>query len=164
MRKHWSGTVLIVTMVALAACAKQPENQAAANSFPDQDVQAILGLDRAYQDAVKAGDWDAIGQFYAKDAVLMPPEEEAVHGPADIVAWYKDAYEGMKVEDYKTDSDAVDGDRSIGYHRGTYRITMSSSDGQYKEQGKFLWVLRRTGTGDWKIVADIWNTTPTDDQ
>ncbi|MEJ2215489.1 MAG: hypothetical protein P8099_02625 [Gemmatimonadota bacterium] len=58
----------------------------------------------------------------------------------------------------------MDGDRSIGYHRGTYRLTMSSSDGQYNEQGKFLWVLQRTAAGDWKIVANVWNTTPTDDE
>lgn len=163
MRKRSSGTVLTFAMVALTACAQKPATQTV-DTFPDQDVQAILALDRAYQDAVKAGDWDAIGTFYAKDAVLMPPEEESVHGPEAIVAWYKDANEGMTVVDYKTNSDAVDGDRSIGYHRGTYRLTMSSSDGQYNEQGKFLWVLQRTAAGDWKIVANVWNTTPTDDE
>ncbi len=163
MRKHSTGTVLTVVTVALAACAQQPATQSV-DTFPDQDVQAILGLDRAYQDAVKAGDWDAIGKFYANDAVMMPPEEATVEGPAAIVAWYTDANQGMTVVDYKTDSNAVDGDRSIGYHRGTYHLTTTSANGQYDEQGKFLWVLRRTATGDWKIVANIWNTTPADDQ
>jgi ketosteroid isomerase-like protein len=163
MRNHSSVPVLTFALVALTACAQEPATQTV-DTFPDQDVQAILGLDRAYQDAVKAGDWDAIGKFYAKDAVLMPPEEDTVRGADAIVSWYKDANQGMTVVDYKTDSDAVDGDRSIGYHRGTYRLTMSSSNGQYNEQGKFLWVLRRTGTGDWQIVANVWNTTPTDDQ
>lgn len=163
MRKHSSGTVLTFVLVALTACTQKPATQTV-DTFPDQDVQAILGLDRAYQDAVKAGDWDAIGKFYAEDAVIMPPEEESVKGSAAIVAWYKDANQGMTVVDYKTDSDAVDGDRSIGYHRGTYHLTTTSSSGQYNEQGKFLWVLRRTATGDWQIVANIWNTTPTGDQ
>lgn len=162
MRKHSSGMVLTLVVASLTACSQQPATQTV-DTFPDQDVQAILGLDRAYQDAVKAGDWDAIGKFYAPDAVMMPPEEDMVQGPAAIVAWYKDANQGMTVVDYKTNSDAVDGDRSIGYHRGTYRLTTSSSNGQYDEQGKFLWVLQRTASGDWRIVANIWNTTPAGD-
>ncbi|NIQ57293.1 MAG: hypothetical protein GWN71_29040, partial [Gammaproteobacteria bacterium] len=64
------------------------------------------------------------------------------------------------VTEFDTDSDVVDGDDTAGYQWGTYSGTVLTPDGGEETiQGKFMWILRHNENG-WKVVADIWNSTP----
>lgn len=127
---------------------------ASAASLPDEDVRTILALDRAFQDAIAGGDWEALREVYAEDAVHMPPEGASVEGLDGIVALYGERNPGGGLSEFHTATDVIHGDDTIGYHRGTW--TASGPDGEMS--GKFLWVLRRQPDGSWRIVTDMFTS------
>lgn len=164
--RRWNA-LWVLTLAAAVACAEGGEEtgtetgraasqgaaSASAASLPDEDVRTILALDRAFQDAVGGGDWEALREVYAADAVLMPPGGASVEGVDAIIAAFADANPGTGLAEFHTATDVIHGDDTIGYHRGTWTGTM---DGE-AVTGNFLWVLRRQPDGSWRIVVDMFN-------
>lgn len=150
-------TLYLAAVLALAACAPQQDTLEA---LADDDVQMILSLDRAFQTAMQAENFEAFRTIYAADAVSMPPGSPAIHGIDSIIAWHNEAAADITYTMFDTDSDVVDGDDTVGYQYGTFSAAYTDANGdEVTTQGKFMWILRRGDTG-WAVVADIWNGTP----
>jgi len=99
-----------------------------------------------------------VNGFYAEGAVLMPPNNPAVEGKANIQAFLQGLMDqgatAIKLETIKYD---IEG--SLAYAQGKYTLTMETSDGTTVDDiGKYVVTYRQQTDGGWKVVTDIFNS------
>jgi len=110
-----------------------------------------------YVEATNHGDVEALASLYADDAVLLPPDHQPISGRDAIGEfWRQGTDEGLEVTTLRLD---VEG--GIGYLVGQY--TLPETDEEPADSGKTVMCLRRQQDGSWKVTADIWNSSVSDD-
>ncbi len=128
---------------------------------PDQTagVEAIKALDASWVAAAQTRSPDAWVAFYADDAAVLPPNEpiattrdamrksvsELLTLPGLAIAW-----KPTKVE--------VARSGELAYLYGSYEIGWDEGGKRATDRGKILEVWKKQNDGQWKCVADTWNS------
>jgi uncharacterized protein (TIGR02246 family) len=146
-----AGTILSLTaalVVVAAAC--QPTVDYAA------EEQAIRDLDAEWVACVAAKDAAKCASFYAADGSLLPPGMDPVMGTAALEQAWAGIIEALPYLHFEPTRIvvAVGGDMAWDY--GTWRVT-DAPDGAVVDHGKYLVVWQKID-GEWKVVADMFNT------
>ena len=118
----------------------------------EPEIQAISDKFIA---AFKKGDAQGITDLFAKDAVLLPNHAPRLKGQQAIAAHWKAGLEQLSTIKFTTTDVILLGSDTVA-RIGTWEVT-TKDDTPMTFSGKDL-VLYRKEDGDWKIVADIWNT------
>lgn len=121
--------------------------------------QAIAAVNERWRKAALAGDAAGLASLYADDAVLMAPGMPRAEGRAAIQSAFAAMFEAPP-SSMTIESDATNLSESgeLAYDFGTYTMAGTAAGGEeWQERGKFLGVFRNIG-GEWKLVADIWNS------
>jgi len=108
---------------------------------------------KTFQDAMKKGDFHAVGLLYAQDAKLMPPNAPVVEGRSEIEAFYKTFPISIDV-DVKTILKSVTESGDLVVAHIAWDVI---STGTKLDAGKALTVYRRQG-GKLEIIYDMWNS------
>lgn len=123
-----------------------------------QQVRAVVDREVA---AAQRGDIRAYVRLLDDGAVFLPPNQPPKDG-ADLRQWLRDFLKDFTVEwlsftHHKTE---VSGD--LAYHTYSYgwKITSKAGGEPLVEHGKGLHVLRRDSGGTWRILREIWNSSP----
>jgi ketosteroid isomerase-like protein len=124
------------------------------------DEAAIRDTDKAFSAAATSKDIEGALAFYAKDAVVMPPNEPMAMSPEAIrksfTAFMSAPGLSMSWEPTKA---GVGHSGDLGYTLGTYQLSMTGPDGRpISDSGKYLTIWRKQGDGTWKVEADMFNT------
>lgn len=138
--------------VALIACARTAAPGAGSSEA------GIDAVSTAWKQAYNAGDFRAVTELYADDAVLSAPGVPLVMGKAAIGAYFSKlgpvfSQAGLTVTDAPLGRAGTSGD--LGFQWKTYRIVDRS--GAVVDAGKLLTLFRRSG-GTWLIIGDTWNS------
>jgi uncharacterized protein (TIGR02246 family) len=150
---NWKSVAIFAALVFIfSACAPKVDSPA--------DIAAIKAISVDYGKAASAGDAKAVANYYTEDAVRLEPNAAKLLGKAAIgSAWQS------FLDKYTTDEQDVAEDvwtvNDLGVARGTYaaKATPKIPGGSViDDKGKWIAIYRRQAGGDWKIVADIWNT------
>jgi len=96
--------------------------------------------------------------FYAEDAQFLPPNLPAFVGrPAIQQALEGLIAAGLNQLTLRTDKIEVSGD--LTYAIGKYQLTIKPASGaEIHDEGKYLLVYRRQPDGQWRAVADMFNS------
>lgn len=136
-------TAALSLVVAASACAPST-----AQISPE-----VAARDKAWEEALNAGDLAGLVSIYTDDARLLAPNAEMSQGKSGVEA----AFRGMIAAGLKGSLKPIEamavGD--TGYSVGTYAL--SDAKGAVVDRGKYLETLRKVG-GEWKISNDIWNS------
>ena len=127
-------------------------------SMAAKDRAAIEKAKRAWVAAFKAEDWDALVDQYAEDAVLLPPEEEAISGHEAIRANYASGDMQTSNEDFQTVE--IKGNDMMAFVQGSFSFTIKSKDNTIDVSGKYIEIWEKQDDGIWLITHDIWNANP----
>jgi ketosteroid isomerase-like protein len=140
----------------LAACSQQP---APAPDTRAADEAAIKAASDEWAKVLLAKDLEKTLSYYADEASMFPPSMPIVTGPdgrrkawaaffalPDLVLSAK----GTKFEAAKS------GD--IAYEIGTFQQSFTDKGQPVKAAGKYVVVWKKQANGQWKAVADIFNT------
>ena len=148
------GAACMALVMLAAGCGKEEPKDTRAT-----DEAAIRNTDAQWAKAALSKDVDATVAYYSDDAALLPPNAPMASDKASIRA----AWAGLLGPDTSLSWQAtkVDVARSgdLGYVMGTYQ--MESKDAAGKEEadrGKFVEVWKKQADGNWKTVADIFNS------
>jgi ketosteroid isomerase-like protein len=123
-------------------------------------------LSRTFFNALRQGDFAAIGNLYASDAVILPPGANIIMGRGNIQSyWQQTSGDPENIESEILNVTPLGGDiiREIGRFRTAAKADRSSlmenrgSPKARAEAAKYVFVWQKVG-GDWKIIASIWNT------
>jgi uncharacterized protein (TIGR02246 family) len=119
---------------------------------------AIRRLDEEFMRAAATGDGEAlVDAFYARDAVLLPPNQPAAEGRENI----RRVLQGLMdsgVSSIKLETTVTETAGDLAYGRGRYTLSINPPEGApMTDVGKYVVVYRRQG-GTWRAVADIFNS------
>ena len=161
--------VIMIAACVLAGCtpaAREAKGELLDPEGPRDDVEVRRVVDGIIA-ADNAGDLDALMNYYADDAVLLPPSERPVRGVVAI----RDRYERMFAESRLelrafSRETRVAGDWAIDRGTITGRVFRKlEGDEELEEEtpirtvnDKYVMMLRRESDGGWRIVWLIWNS------
>lgn len=155
-------STLFLVLFSLTACqppaTEEPAEPEAAEpaGLSAEDLAANEATTQAWVDAVLAGDWDALGATYTEDAVLMPPNSEAVQGRAAIQAFFAS---WPPITSIELDGTEVDGEGDLAYVRGAYTLTLAPEGADpITDSGKYIEIRRKQADGSWLLSRDIFNS------
>jgi ketosteroid isomerase-like protein len=140
-------TVLaVVALAALAACAKQPTVDVAA------EEQAVRTASADWMKAVQARDWAAAAANFAPDGMMFPEHKEPVVGPAAAQAAAEAEWAGMPNASisWTTDKVVVAASGDLALEIGSWTMT---NEGK-QDAGKYVTVWQKV-SGAWKAAADV---------
>jgi len=149
--------ILLASIILATAGACTPSGQGTPSATAaTSDEAAIRAGTDSWTTAYNAGDVDKIVALYADDAVLMPPNVQALPGHAAIrkyltadVAASRAA--GLTAKDGPS-TVGVSGD--LAWHTGTSSVVDAA--GKTIATSQYTEVWRRTN-GKWLLVRDTWN-------
>jgi ketosteroid isomerase-like protein len=139
--------------VALAACSG-PKPQ----EFGRAEVNAITKQVQDFVAAYNAKDVDKTAAVFSGSAVLMPPNGATLHGIDSIKAYYRNRFvEGGT--DLVIEPKEINGVGTLAFMTATYRYKNRPESGlESRDRGKFLWILRNMGGGQWRCEYHVWNS------
>lgn len=161
MTRSFALTLATVFVAAAAGCRSTPElagTSAGAEPLTSSDVAAIHRVDSAFSAAANAGDAAAVAAVYLEDAHLLPPNAEAIAGREAIGKFWGGLLDAYQVR-ITIGSDEVEGRGDLAYTRGHYTLqaTPKAKGAGFREEGKFVEVLRRRPDGSWGYAVDMYS-------
>ena len=121
--------------------------------------EALRGLDEAFVRNANRRDAEAlVAEFYAEDAVLLPPNAPMIEGAEAIRGFWRTILEaGVADVTLETTRLCLAGD--LAYGVGRYALTAPRAGcGCAVDEGKYVVVFRRQADGTWKAVADMFGS------
>ena len=130
--------------------------QPAPSTLSAQDRASIQSISDRFAKLMLARDFDALTQFYAVNAILMPPNQPAVQGRTQI----KIRMEAFpKLTSFSIEVQEIDGRDDLAYVRGAYSMTIEADGAPAAvEEGKFLEIRKKQPDGSWPLVVDMFSS------
>ena len=159
--KQLKTTLLICSSILLfISCSNSSDNpnkiegQKDSTSFDLSKAKlAVQDMDAKFSDAVRKGDSATMASEYADDAMVFPPNSEAIKKEGIASLW--GGVLKMGVKDFKLTTDDVTGNADMLAETGRYEVLGEGN--KSLDKGKYV-VTWRNYNGTWKIFRDIWNT------
>lgn len=133
---------------------------------PPVDVEAERAAIRRFHDecinAALAGDVGVTVSCFAEEGQLLPPNASLIKGKDAIGEFLSQIVENPSFSgSHKIAKVEVSRSGDLAYIHYTYELTLNDPDGNpVTEHGKAIYVLKKTATGEWKFLIDIWNADP----
>jgi uncharacterized protein (TIGR02246 family) len=155
-RKKVAPVLLACAAVILLAsgCGQQapPDTRAA-------DESTIRELDVKWSKAASAKDLETTVSYYADDASLLPPNTAIQTGKAAIHAAWAGLLGSVDSIGWQPNKIEVSRSSDIAYVIGVYQMASKDPKGRsVLDHGKYVEVWKKQSDGNWKTVADIFNT------
>ena len=152
MKCRWIPSVVLAFAFAITGC------QTGVTPLSQEDADAIEAVGPALDEAVLAGDWNAVGAMFATDALVMSPNMQAYQGRTSLLEFVESAE--LAFTRHVIEFTEVDGYGDLAYARGAYdeTFTMGGSEELEADVGKILAILRKQPDGSWLITRWITNS------
>jgi len=124
----------------------------------------LMQTSRDWAAAAASGDLERTLAYWTEDAVVLPPDQPALVGKADIRAYlYSTAsIPGFSIT-WEPEAASLSNDGEMGYMIERNRMTFADPAGATETRyGKAVTVWRKQADGSWKCVADTWNGNATE--
>ena len=154
--------VLFVLLLGIAtSCQKQDGNAVGkAKAGVEADVAAIKALIAEWIRLYNAEDFqNVMSVFYAKNAIVMPPNAPACRTKESILRMYQtDAELNIEHVDTSVAEDVrVSGNTAVAWGMDTGTTTPRSGGAPVPYNLKWLMVFERQSDGTWKCLYEMWN-------
>lgn len=128
----------------------------------EAEARELMELSRRWSATVASGDMEAALDYWADDAVMLPPDLPALSGKAAIREYVMGAANlpGFKISWEPVSAHVSDsGDMAYLIERNV--TEMDGDDGEkIVIHGKVVTIWRKDSNGEWKNVVDAWNAAP----
>lgn len=150
-----AASMCLALVLGTAGCQK-PAAGNEARALAEAQVKA---LDEEWSKAAEANDLERTVSYYAEDAYLLPPNAPlATNKQAIRASWASLLGPGVKVSWKVTKVEAAQSGELV-YLVGAYKLSMKDPQGKpIEDQGKLLEVWKKQADGQWKAVADTYNS------
>jgi ketosteroid isomerase-like protein len=158
----WMFCSIVVAMV-ISGCGSTA-TPPAATVAPDTRAQDELAIKAASQDwgsAIESLNLEKTLSFYAEDAWVYPQNAPVAKTADERRAVWAKFFATPGAADMEGNITRVDvaksGDLAVEF--GTFSMTMNNKSGKpVTENEKSVVIWEKQPDGQWKVVADIWNT------
>ena len=155
---------MIVSKAALCGCLLVLGLATGCNrqTVPDTraaDESAVRESDAQWAKTAGANDLDGTVSYYTDDASLLPPNAPIATGKQAIRAVWATMLTPDTTVSWQVNKAEVARSGDLAYVMGTYRIAAKNPRGKSQEdRGKMVEVWKKQADGNWKTVADIFNS------
>ena len=135
---------------------------AESNVDKEAEAQALMDLSRQWSGYVASGDLESGMDFWADDAVMLPPDMPVLDGKDAIRDYVEAAADipGFKIS-WEPASAHISRSGDMAYMIERNVTEVDGADGnKVITQGKVVTVWRKDSQGNWKNVVDMWNIAP----
>ncbi len=136
----------VLPLVFASTACQPPAQEEASGALSDADIAAIEATLEAFRQAGLAGDSEFA--VFTEDAVVMFPNRPAVEGLEAI----KGMWTWVRAIEWEMSTVEIDGRGDLAFARGTDSYLLDY-EGAVKEEGKFLYILRKQPDGSWRIAT-----------
>jgi ketosteroid isomerase-like protein len=145
--------IIVLTLLLVSGCSQRVNDPA--------DAQAIRDLSAGYDRAASSQDlaWFS-SNYYAADAVALPPNQPQVSGKEAIAAEDKALFDRYSSTELSGPVEEVLSSGDLAVARGAYTwkgTPKASGLSEVTEQGKWIGAFHRQSDGSWKCSQLIWN-------
>jgi uncharacterized protein (TIGR02246 family) len=153
---------LVLAVCALAAACAPSAPPPAAPAAPalntPADIAALGAAREGFMKAYEAGDAEAIGNLYTKDAISESNNQPSLKGRDAIVASLKGMFEQVTVKTMLT-ADDTKTLGNVGVDCGRYAVTVTPKAGaaSYTNEGRYMVVYVKDADGQWRVWRDMDN-------
>jgi uncharacterized protein (TIGR02246 family) len=144
----------VALVLFASACGQQlrPDTRIA-------DEATIRELDVKWSGAAAAKDLEGAASYYADDASLLPPNSAIQIGKAAIHATWAELISSVDAIAWQPNKIEVARSSDLAYVIGVYQLNSKDAQGKpMSDHGKYVEVWKKQSDGNWKAVADIFNT------
>lgn len=148
MKSLW--TIMLVTAVSLSSLPAMADSQ-------KEEVAALMKADGAW--FAKSKDGAAFIGFTDPDFTFYPPNAPFMSDKKQMIKYWDAIVKTPGLElVWGPDGAVVAKSGDLGYTYGRYRLTTKSKDGSPTvAKGKYVTVLRKQESGEWRPLVDIFN-------
>jgi uncharacterized protein (TIGR02246 family) len=139
------------SLLLLVACSEPVPPAPSA----DEVRSAIEMQNRAFGEAVHAGDTAAIGALYSADGAVLPPNGPKATGRAAVTEFWASALTAGISSVVLTTEEVFYAGGDTATEIGS--AVLSAKDGSVVDEGKYS-VLWKQEDGAWRLHRDIWNS------
>src|SRR4051794_29168770 len=119
----------------------ETDREPTAAALSDADAAAVRAVHDRFSAALLRQDFDAIAALYTEGAVLLPPQEPAVHGREAIRRWTAAAPKATRIV---LNGDDLEGRGDLAYMRGSFAMTLEPEGGPaVSVAGKYVEILEK---------------------
>lgn len=127
----------------------------------DAERRAVIDAMQGWEKAVETGDYEALGDFYANDAVYYPNDTAPIVGRAAIVARNRQRGSASAVDIVQRPDDVrVNGNWAIYSCLARVRLPGREGGNDSVRFVRVLLLMEKGEDGRWRILRDIDNSTP----
>jgi len=157
MKNLWFAVAFFAVAI-INACETSPDSSPGSTQ-PDAR-EAIDSSHKAFLEAMRANDADALAVLLTPDAVFMPPNDSSRTGREGVRTWYKGILSQFKTKDVSvTDREVtIAGEWGIERANFTWTLTPVAGGTEIINKGKFIAIWHKEPDGNWKAKYDIWNS------
>ena len=146
--------LLVILLPVLLFLTARPNQE---NGLSKEDERAIRSLIDDLIKSLVAADWNSFVEFYAEEAVQMPPHEPPTVGKESIRARIN-RLKGIISFDHQDRSiKVIEGRDDLAFVWSAFRGRGKYNGEPFNNSGDFLEVFRKQKDGTWKIVCDVWS-------
>jgi len=151
---------VLIAALALATSHSAPA-MAQADAASIEDRTALLAAQgEKWRDILLSGDWAALRELYAHDAVLMTQGQAKIEGADAIVAFLQRVPKAGGSVDFTFENEEVIAKHGLGFVTARYLMTVTFPGREpILAAGRSFLVYKWDGTG-WKLWRDIDNLAP----
>lgn len=149
--------VSIAALAMLTACSSS--TSISSDYSPGDAENAIRRANNDFDANVRAGNAQAaVDNYYAPDAVIMPPNTAALHGREAVRAYWTQLLGVGTVDLALTSGNVMQSCGDMAVEAGRYDVNIAPRGGQaIHDTGKYIVVWKKTN-GRWWAVEDIYNS------
>lgn len=146
-----------VILLLITACT--PTEQSL--ELTEEDRQAARQFDKTFAEAVMNGNAEKMTSLYTDDAVIIPDGGKQVQGK-QAIANFNEAFLENDFEQFELKPIKISGSGDILYMIGESTIRCADTTNQSPNclGGRYMCILNRQETGDWKKSVAIWSAKP----
>ncbi len=129
------------------------------------EEQSVRDFSRRWNEMSATKNLSGIVALYATDTLWLPPNDARSIGTDKVRETYARLFQAPSMSLVHTIEKIVVGQSGdMATEIGAYELIMNTLQGEFKDKGKYFFLLTKVG-GEWKIAADMFNSnTPTSEQ
>jgi ketosteroid isomerase-like protein len=127
------------------------------------EAEALKELSRQWSNLIASGEFEAGMDYWANDAVMLPPEMPMLKGKEAIRDYVMTvaAIPGFRIR-WEPEQAFISESGDLGYLIERNVIEVNGEDGEkIVTHGKAVTIWRKEPDGNWRNVVDMWNMIPT---
>jgi uncharacterized protein (TIGR02246 family) len=155
--KKRSGVLLVLIWSVFVATACGPS---ATSDSGAADTAAIQALDERWSATAAKNDLEGTVEFYADDAVLLPPNAPIARDRKSIRESWAGLLGPNTAVSWKVSKVEIAKSGELGYLYGTYSLAIRDPKGgaPVSDTGKLVEIWKKQADGKWKCIVDTYNS------